>query len=131
MMRTHTDISDAIRIIHLVATGSTRLGRRNDVQLSHTVRKMLQNQLGSSRTATVCLKVSAKLQPSRLIQPLFARPTSGLRCWWTGSIDSKPERVQIDASGTLSSSSAQAPRGPVDAQRSKAEPPVAGAQRAS
>ena len=66
-VRTHTDYIDTARIAHLTSTIPTHLGRRNDLLPSHVVLKMLQNQLGSTGTATVCFKVSAKWLLSRLL----------------------------------------------------------------
>ena len=66
-MRSHIDCVGTTRIIYLLATIPTRLGRRNDLPPSHTVLKMLQNQLGSTGAATACMKVSAKWLISALL----------------------------------------------------------------
>ena len=72
-LRIHIDIIDTARIPYLLAHTPTRLDRRNDLLPSHIVLKMLQNQLGSTGTATACLKVSAKWLLPRLLQALLAR----------------------------------------------------------
>ena len=79
-VRNHTDCIDTARITHLLSTIPTHLGRRNDLLPSHVVLKMLQNQLGSTGTATVCFKVSAKWLLSRLLQALLACSARAKQC---------------------------------------------------
>ena len=80
--RSHIDDIDTTRITHHLATISTDLGRRKDLLPSHVVLKMLQNQLaGSTGTATVRFKASAKWLLSGLLQALLAHSARSKRCW--------------------------------------------------
>ena len=79
-VRSHVDYIDTTRIIYLLATIPTRLGRRNALPPSHTVLKMLENQLGSTGTATACMKVSAKWLISALLQAILARSARAKQC---------------------------------------------------
>ena len=80
-VRSHIDNIDTTRTTHHLATISTDLGRRKDLLPSHVVLKMLQNQLGSTATATVRFKASAKWLLSRLLQALLAHSARSKRCW--------------------------------------------------